>query len=137
MLRLNRRTWIQLAVLSLVTVLSCGAMPFNFMKLPATLFGMGEYTVAVDLPQSGGLYQTSVVTYRGTDVGQVKSVDVTETGVRAVLAMRSGVKVPSDVQASVHSRSAIGEQYIELTPKPGNVEHSRARQAGERIPVGR
>lgn len=72
MLRLNRRTWIQLSILALVTVVSCGAMAFNFMKLPATLFGIGEYRVTVDLPQSGGLYQTSVVTYRGTDVGQVK-----------------------------------------------------------------
>ena len=138
MLRLNRRTWIQLAVLSLVTVLSCGAMAFNFMKLPQTLFGIGEYSVSVDLPQSGGLYQTSVVTYRGTDVGQVESVDVIATGVRAVLTLRSGVKVPSDVQASVHSRSAIGEQYIELTPLPGkNGEHSRPLRAGDVIPAGR
>ena len=138
MLRLNRRTWIQLAVLSLVTVLSCGAMAFDFMKLPATLFGIGEYNVAVDLPQSGGLYETSVVTYRGTDVGQVKSVDVIATGVRAVLTLRSGVKVPSDVQASVHSRSAIGEQYIELTPLPGkDDEHSRPLRAGDVIPAGR
>src|ERR1700753_1488122 len=119
MRRLNRRTWIQLAVLSLVTVLSCGAMAFNFMKLPATLFVVGEANVTGDLPESGGLYETSVVTYRGSDVGQVKSVNVTATGVRAVLAMTSGVKVPSDVQASVHSRSAIGEQYLELTPQPG------------------
>ena len=138
MLRLSRRTWIQLTILALVTVVSCGAMAFNFMKLPATLFGIGEYVVTVDLPQSGGLYQTSVVTYRGTDVGQVKAVDVTATGVRAVLAMRSGVKVPSDVRASVHSRSAIGEQYIELTPQPGkDGEHSRALQAGDVIPAGR
>ena len=138
MLRLNRRTWIQLSILTLVTVVSCGAMAFNFMKLPSTLFGIGEYNVAVDLPQSGGLYQTSVVTYRGTDVGQVKSVEVTATGVRAVLAMRSGVKVPSDVQASAHSRSAIGEQYIELTPLPGkNGEHSRPLRAGDVIPAGR
>lgn len=138
MLRLNRRTWIQLAVLTLITFVSCGAMAFNFMKLPATLFGVGEYKVTVDLPQSGGLYQTSAVTYRGTDVGQVKSVDVTATGVRAVLAMRSGVKVPSDVEASVHSRSAIGEQYIELTPQPGkDGEHSRPLRDGDVIPVGR
>ena len=138
MLRLNRRTWIQLSILILVTVVSCGAMAFNFMKLPATLFGIGEYNVTVDLPQSGGLYQTSVVTYRGTDVGQVKSVDVTATGVRAVLALRSGVKVPSDVQASVHSRSAIGEQYIELTPLPGkDAEHSRLLRNGDVIPAGR
>src|SRR6202012_5671660 len=131
MLRLNHRTWIQLSILTLVTVISCGAMAVNYMKLPATLFGIGEYSVTVDLPQSGGLYNTSVVTYRGTDVGQVKSVDVTATGVRAVLALRSGVKVPSDVQASVHSRSAIGEQYIELTPEPGkDTDHRRTLQAG-------
>jgi phospholipid/cholesterol/gamma-HCH transport system substrate-binding protein len=137
MLRLNRRTWIQLAILTLVTVVSCGAMAFNFMKLPQTLFGVGEYNVTVDLPQSGGLYETSVVTYRGTDVGQVKSVEVTATGVRAVLALRSGVKVPSGVQASVHSRSAIGEQYIELTPLPGNDgERSRPLRAGDIIPAG-
>ena len=137
MLRLNRRTWIQLSILSLVTVLSCGAMAFNYMKLPETLFGIGEYNVTVDLPESGGLYKTSVVTYRGTDVGQVKSVDVTATGVRAVLALRSAVKVPSDVQASVHSRSAIGEQYIELTPKAGkDGEHSQPLRAGDIIPAG-
>ncbi|MCV7412233.1 mammalian cell entry protein [Mycobacterium florentinum] len=137
MLRLNRRTWIQLAVLTLVTVVSCGAMAFNFMKLPATLFGIGEYNVTVDLPQSGGLYQTSVVTYRGTDVGQVKSVDVTAVGVRAVLAMRSGVEVPANVQASVHSRSAIGEQYIELTPQQGkDGEQSRPLRPGDVIPAG-
>lgn len=138
MLRLNRRTWIQLSILSLVTVLSCGAMAFNYMKLPETLFGIGEYVVTVDLPESGGLYQTSVVTYRGTDVGQVKSVDVTATGVRAVLAIRSGVKVPADVQASVHSRSAVGEQYIELTPQPGkDGDHGRELRAGDVIPAGR
>jgi phospholipid/cholesterol/gamma-HCH transport system substrate-binding protein len=137
MLRLNRRTWIQLSILTLVTVLSCGAMAFDYMKLPETLFGIGEYNVTVDLPASGGLYKTSVVTYRGTDVGQVKSVDVTATGVRAVLALRSGVKVPSDVQASVHSRSAIGEQYIELTPKAGkDGEHSQPLRAGDIIPAG-
>ncbi|SPM41871.1 ABC-type transporter Mla maintaining outer membrane lipid asymmetry, periplasmic component MlaD [Mycobacterium numidiamassiliense] len=137
MLRLNRRTWIQLAILTLVTLVSCGAMAFNFMKLPQTLFGIGEYNVTVDLPQSGGLYETSVVTYRGTDVGEVKWVEVTATGVRALLALRSGVKVPSGVQASVHSRSAIGEQYIELTPLPGNDgEHSRPLRAGDVIPAG-
>src|SRR5882757_3736798 len=137
MLRLDRKTWIRLAVLTVVTILSCGAMAFNFMKLPATIFGIGEYNVTVELPESGGLYQTSVVTYRGSDVGQVESIAVTATGVRAVLAMRSGVKVPADVQASVHSRSAIGEQYIELTPQPGaDAEHSRSLRAGDVIPVG-
>src|SRR3982074_3121434 len=142
MLRLNRKTWIQLAVLSVVTIISCGAMAFNYMKLPEALFGIGEYNVTIDLPQSGGLYENSVVTYRGTDVGQVKSVNVTGTGVRAVLAIRSGVNVPAGVPVSVHSRSAIGEQFIELTPKPGadlgkdpgkDQSHPRMLRAGDVI----
>jgi len=55
-----------------------------------------------------------------------------------VLAMRSGVKVPSDVEALVHSRSAIGEQYIELTPQQGkDGEHTRPLRDGDVIPVGR
>ena len=138
MLRLDRKVWIQLTILTLVTVLSCGAMAFDFMKLPSTLFGVGEYNVTVELPQSGGLYQTSVVTYRGTDVGKVKSIEVTATGVRVVLAMTSGTPVPADVQASVHSRSAIGEQYVELTPRPGqDDQHFRALRDGDVIPVGR
>ncbi|QLL05760.1 MCE family protein [Mycobacterium vicinigordonae] len=139
MLRLNRRTWVQLAVLFVVTIISCGAMAFNYMKLPETLFGIGEYHVTVDLPQSGGLYENSVVTYRGTDVGQVRSVNVTATGVRAVLALKSGVKVPADVQASVHSRSAIGEQYLELTPLPGagtQAQHTRLLRNGDVISAG-
>jgi phospholipid/cholesterol/gamma-HCH transport system substrate-binding protein len=38
----------------------------------------------------------------------------------------------------VHSRSAIGEQYIELTPLPGkDDEHSRPLRAGDVIPAGR
>ncbi|MEI7716584.1 MAG: MlaD family protein [Mycobacterium sp.] len=141
MLRLSRRTWIQLAVLTLITVLSCGAMALDFMQLPATLFGIGQYNVTVELPQSGGLYKTSAVTYRGADVGQVKSVDVTATGVQAVLALKSGIEVPSNVRASVHSRSAIGEQYIDLTPDlapgPGKEgDHARALRGGDVIPAG-
>ena len=72
--RLPRIIWIRLAVLAAITVLFAGLMVFNYMKLPATLFGVGRYTVTVDLPSSGGLYPGSVVTYRGTEVGEVKSV---------------------------------------------------------------
>ena len=58
------------------------------------------------------------MTYRGTEIGRVKSVDVTRDGVRAVLTLDSDTKVPADVTAAVHSRSAIGEQFVELTPQP-------------------
>ncbi|MGB9252053.1 MAG: MlaD family protein, partial [Mycobacterium sp.] len=85
-LRLSRGVWTQLAILATVTLLSIGVMAFGFIKVPA-LLGVGRYTVKVDLPASGGLYPTSVVNYRGSEIGAVKSVDVTRTGVQAVLSL--------------------------------------------------
>jgi phospholipid/cholesterol/gamma-HCH transport system substrate-binding protein len=134
MLRLSRPVWTQLAVLAAITVVSVGVMAFGFVKVPA-LFGIGRYTVTVDLPASGGLYPTSVVTYRGTEIGRVKSIDVTADGVRAVLNLNSDTKIPSDVSAAVHSRSAVGEQFIELTP--GAAGNAPALRDGDVIPVGK
>ncbi|WP_192724118.1 MlaD family protein [Mycobacterium sp. OAS707] len=133
MLRLTRQVWIQLATMAVITVIAVGVMAFGFVKVPA-LLGIGRYTVTVDLPASGGLYPTSVVTYRGTEIGRVKSVEATRDGVQAVLVLNSDTPVPSDVSAAVHSRSAVGEQFLELTPKSANAQKLRD---GDVIPVGR
>ena len=118
MIRLSRTVWIQLAILGVVTVVSGAIMAFGFVKVPA-LLGIGRYTVGVEMASAAGLYPTSVVTYRGTEIGRVRSVDVTAGAVRAVLTLDSGIPVPADVTAAVHSRSAIGEQFLELTPAAG------------------
>jgi phospholipid/cholesterol/gamma-HCH transport system substrate-binding protein len=133
MLRLSRTVWTQLAILAAITLIALGVMAFGFIHVPA-LLGIGRYTVTVDLPATGGLYPTSVVTYRGTEIGRVKSVDVTRDGVKAVLTLDSGIKIPSDVTAAVHSRSAVGEQFLELTPKPNTTAKPLAD--GAVIPVG-
>jgi phospholipid/cholesterol/gamma-HCH transport system substrate-binding protein len=114
MVRLPRRIWIQLGILALVTVIAVSVMAFGFVNVPA-LVGIGRYNVTLDLPQSGGLYPSSAVTYRGSEIGRVTSIDVTPDGVRAVLKLQSSTKVPSDVTAAVHSRSAVGEQFVELS----------------------
>jgi phospholipid/cholesterol/gamma-HCH transport system substrate-binding protein len=136
-LRLSRRVWTQLAILASITVLSVAVMAFGFVKVPA-LLGVGRYTVKVDLPASGGLYPTSVVNYRGSEVGSVKSVDVTENGVRAVLSLKSDIEIPSNVTAAVHSRSAIGEQFLELTPHSGTANDTGPTlRDGDVIAVGK
>ncbi len=93
----------------------------HFVKLPAMLFGVGRYTVTMELPESGGLYGTGNVTYRGFEVGRVESVRLTDTGagigVVAVLSLKSGIDIPSDLKAEVHSQTAIGESYVELLPR--------------------
>src|ERR1700692_4535264 len=117
MKRLHRRAQIQLAVFSVIALVALAVMSLHFVKLPAMLFGVGRYTVKVELPETGGLYSTGNVSYRGTEVGQVQSVRLTDSGVEAVLSLKSGIDIPSDLKAEVHSQSAIGETYVELLPR--------------------
>lgn len=131
-MRLNRRMKIQLAVFAAIALVATGLMAVHFMKLPAMLFGVGRYTVTMQLSQTGGLYSGGNVTYRGTEVGRVDSVRLTPSGVEAVLSLRSGLDVPSDLVAEVHSQSAIGEQYVALLPRDGD---SRPLRDGDVIPL--
>ena len=117
---LTRRIWAQLIVFIIISVAAAAIMVFDYIDLPTMLFGVGRYTVTVDLPEAAGLYNNGNVTYRGTEVGRIESVALTGTGVRAVLSLDSGTKIPSDLQAEVHSQSAIGEQYVALLPRDAN-----------------
>jgi phospholipid/cholesterol/gamma-HCH transport system substrate-binding protein len=119
-MHLTRQTWIQLAVLLLVSAIAFAYMVFAYMRLPNLLFGAGHYTVTLQLPQAAGLYERANVTYRGTEVGQVQSVGLSDNAVDAVLSLRSDVKIPADLEAEVHSNSAVGEQYVALLPRSGN-----------------
>jgi phospholipid/cholesterol/gamma-HCH transport system substrate-binding protein len=131
-MHLHRRIKIQLAIFTVIAVVALALMSLHFMKLPANLFGIGRYTVKMELPQTGGLYSTSNVTYRGTEVGRVQSVHLTDTGVEAVLSLKPGIPIPSDLVAQVHSQSAIGEQYVELLPRNGT---SPPLKNGDVIPL--
>ncbi|WP_428338961.1 MCE family protein [Mycobacterium sp.] len=116
-MRLNRRTLIQLAIFSVIALAGVGIMAFGYIRLPA-MFGIGQYKVTIELPRSGGLYPRGNVTYRGTQVGKVESVDLADDGkVEAVLSLNSGIDIPSNLSAEVHSQTAIGEQYVALLPR--------------------
>src|SRR5271163_4459211 len=129
---LSRRVWIQLAVFAVIALVALTVMSLHFVKLPAMLFGVGRYTVTIELPQAAGLYGTGNVAYRGSEVGRVQSVRLTDTGVEAVLSLKSGIHIPSDLKAEVHSQSAIGESYVELLPHNGT---SPPLKDGDVIPL--
>ncbi|MGB3895635.1 MCE family protein [Mycolicibacter sinensis] len=116
---LNKRIMAQLAVFIAISLVGGSIMAFRYMELPDLLLGVGRYEVTVQLPKTGGLYKNSNVTYRGVEVGRVENVAMTDTGVSAVLALKSGVRIPADLDAEVHSQSAIGEQYVTLVPRSG------------------
>ncbi|WP_319458231.1 MULTISPECIES: MlaD family protein [unclassified Mycobacterium] len=119
-MHLTKRIQLQLAMFGVITLVAGGIMCLGLLGLPNLLFGVGYYRVTVDLPETGGLYENGNVTYRGTEVGRVKDVHLTPTGVEALLSLKSGIDIPADVDAQVHSQTAIGEQFIELVPRSAN-----------------
>jgi phospholipid/cholesterol/gamma-HCH transport system substrate-binding protein len=114
-MHISRRTKIQFALFTTIALVAAMIMLFAYMRAAAAL-GIGHYTVTVELPRAAGLYPRANVTYRGTEVGRVESVNLTDTGVAAVLKLKSDIPIPADLDAEVHSQSAIGEQYVALLP---------------------
>ncbi|MFI7194180.1 MCE family protein [Nocardia nova] len=112
---LSRFVRIQLLIFAVVTVVALLVMGLVYMRLPS-LVGVGRYTVRVQLATSAGLYDSANVTYRGKTVGIVTGVVPTRTGAEATLSVDSSVRIPVSATANVHSRSAIGELYLDFVP---------------------
>ncbi|AFM18732.1 virulence factor Mce family protein [Mycolicibacterium chubuense NBB4] len=132
-MRLTRRILIQMAIFAVIATTALVIMVFTYMRLPEFL-GVGQYRVTVKLPETGGLYPRGNVTYRGVEVGEVKSVSLTDSGVAAVLSLNSDVKIPADVDAEVHSVSSVGEQFVQLLPRSAG---GPVLKDGDVIPVDR
>ena len=118
-MRLHRRTIVTLAIFAVIFVVSAGLVGLYYADLPGVYLGIGRYTVRVELDRAGELYRAGNVTYRGVQVGKVSKVHLTDSGVEAVLSLNSGIDIPADLTAHVHSASAIGEQYVDLVPRSG------------------
>ena len=106
----------QLIIFTVASVLGIAAMVLVYMQVP-TLLGIGRMTIKVELPRTGGLYRFSNVTYRGVQIGRVTDVRATREGAEATLSLNTSPKIPADLQASVLSVSAVGEQYVDLQPR--------------------
>lgn len=131
---ISRRILVQLAIFAVVSVVGGSIMALRYMELPNLLFGVGHYDVTMQLPAAAGLYKNANVTYRGVEVGRVHDVDLSDTGVAALLSLKSGIDIPSDLDAQVHSQTAIGEQFVELRPRNAT---SRPLKNGDIIPAER
>jgi phospholipid/cholesterol/gamma-HCH transport system substrate-binding protein len=121
---LTRFVRIQLAIFALIGIIGIVAMVLFYMQLP-TLLGIGRMTVTLELPATGGLYRFSNVTYRGVQVGKVTAVALTPNGAKATLSLGSSPKIPANLQASVLSVSAVGEQYVDLRPRTDSAPYLR------------
>ncbi|BCP14265.1 MCE family protein [Mycobacterium paraintracellulare] len=113
---LSRFVRIQLTIFTVVSIVGVLVMAFIYMQVPM-LLGIGRIAVTLELPGTGGLYRLANVTYRGVNIGKVLGVQPTSTGATATLSLQTSPKVPANLQAQVHSMSAVGEQYVDLQPR--------------------
>lgn len=114
---MSRLLRIQLIAFCVIAVLGIIYTGGKYARLPS-LFGIGQYQVYVDLPDTGGVFTNAAVNYRGTPVGRVGALQLTDSGVRISLDLdASAPEIPLDSAPVIANRSAIGEQYVDLRPR--------------------
>jgi virulence factor Mce-like protein len=113
---ITRRTKIKLLAFAALAVLGMSYLGFDYVGLDRAVFGTG-YEVAADFEDSGGIFVNAEVTYRGVTVGRVSDMELIEDGVRVVLTIDPDTDpILAATSAFVATRSAVGEQYVDLRP---------------------
>jgi phospholipid/cholesterol/gamma-HCH transport system substrate-binding protein len=114
---ITRKTKIKLLAFAALSLLGLSYLGFNYVGLDRALLGSG-YEVAADFRDSGGIFVNAEVTNRGVAVGRVTDMKLVDDGVRVVLTIEPGADpIPADAEAVVATRSAVGEQYVDLRPQ--------------------
>jgi len=130
----------QLVAFAVASVVGIVLLSLTFLRVPEAL-GINRYQVDVELAQGAGLYEGAEVTYLGHPVGKVTSMTVHGDGLTARLSLVTDTEIPASVRADIHSRSAVGEQYVALsnTGAAGDSGDSgdEVLADGDTIPVSR
>jgi virulence factor Mce-like protein len=114
---ITRQTKLKLLAFAALAVLGMSYLGFKYVGLDRVVLGNG-YDVAADFSDSGGIFVNAEVTYRGVAVGRVSNMELVDDGVRVTLTIDPGTDpIPVDTDAVVATRSAVGEQYVDLRPQ--------------------
>ncbi|GAA4811716.1 MCE family protein [Nocardioides caeni] len=106
---------IRIGVFAVVAVASIIFAGVQYIGVPERYLGQ-SYEIAVNLPESGGIFPNAEVTLRGVPIGRVTSLELTPDGVRAYLRLEKDIRIPEDTLVKVAHLSAVGEQYVDLIP---------------------
>lgn len=113
---ITRQTKLQLLVFLLISAVGLSYTGIRYAGLGKYFLDQG-YVVSAVFEDSGGIFESAEVTYRGVPSGKVERLELVDGGVEVFLRLRPGTQVPDDVRAVVANRSAVGEQYVDLQPE--------------------
>lgn len=114
-MRLSLRLAINLLAVLMLGIVTVGWVVSNVL-------GNGllnpPFEVTADFASSGGVFTNQEVTYRGVVIGKVGDLELNDDGVDVSLLIDQewNDKIPSDVVANIQNKSAVGEQFVNLTP---------------------
>jgi phospholipid/cholesterol/gamma-HCH transport system substrate-binding protein len=113
---ITRGVWAKTVIFVVIAALGIGYILVHYIGVGQTLLGE-RYTAYVDLRDSGGIFTTASVTYRGVEVGRVGPITLRPDGIRVALDLDGSPRIPADVDAVVGNGSPIGEQFVDLRPR--------------------
>lgn len=136
---ITRRTKIQLVIFAIITLFGVSYVGATYARLDR-VFRDDTYTVVAHYADSGGIFAGAEVDWRGVAIGRVEKLVVSREGVDVHLSIDKKWKsIPADTMAIVSTRSAVGEQYVELEPRtssaPYLAEGTEIPEANTRIPI--
>lgn len=135
---LRRGVKIQLVAFVIISVLAVGYGLLRFAKIDELVDP--PYQVQAEFSAFGGIYPDAEVSLLGVRVGQVTALHPKpDGGVTVDLRIDHGVQIPAAVSATVASKSAVGEQFVQLTPRraggPRLVDGSKIPRSQTTVPL--
>jgi virulence factor Mce-like protein len=85
----------------------------------------GPWTVTADFKSTGGVFTNQEVAYRGVVIGKVGSLELNDNDgvdIELLIDPKWENKIPADSVANILSKSAVGEQFVNLTPRSSSGE---------------
>ncbi|MBY0288712.1 MAG: MlaD family protein [Mycobacteriaceae bacterium] len=118
----RRKAWLSAGALLFTLVLAVAYLSLGALQVnPLT----STYRVTIELPDSAGLLPNQDVTLRGVRVGRVDRLDITPSGVNAVVDVDSAVPIPESSDVRVSGLSPAGEQYIDFAAQSSDGPYLR------------
>ncbi|MDH6199020.1 virulence factor Mce-like protein [Mycobacterium frederiksbergense] len=112
----RRRAWLSAAALVMTLVVASAYLLIGALRIKPF---ESSYRITIQLPESGGLLPNQDVTLRGVRVGRVERLDLTPTGVNAVVNVSAAIPIPKSSEVRVSGLSPAGEQYIDFVASTG------------------
>ena len=101
-------------VFMMVGLLAIAYLTLNLGGLE--LFGGNYYKVHASFSSVSGLKSGARIEIAGVQVGKVSQITLVDDQAMVELSLKPGVKVGSDVFASIRTQGIIGDKFVQLAP---------------------